>query len=855
MGQALGPLTTGCVLLLLGGCSELSDLRAREAFEADYVVQCEADRTLGAPVDGWWEFCRCVADTLSSQHELPELDALLGRASPEGADRGAERPVDWVPNAIQAAEADCRFSPVGGEWEVFEQPPAPVVLGIESLPPSPASSPSDRALAEGTDLMTQGELDGAIRAFHEALQLDPSNHRAAYQLACTHALAGRGDEALEQLTDAVDIGFSDYPVARFDPDLSLVRHTPHFQSELRRIKAQFQDSPPRPVGAPVALLPNTRRRAHPVVILLHGQGDSPRDHLEAGRQWAELGFVTLVVPGSFPWWVHRYAWSHDDTSMTHRQLLQALETPALQGWLDRSRVHLVGFGQGAQHAWQVAAQHPDVYAGMVAFSPLGHPQPLSVHPTPTEGPRRAVWLYHTPFWQSRAASFAERTVPALREAGWQVAVWPQQGSAPVHPAVRSSVRGELAAFLLGRTDAPRGAVDLRVDEDFAQLLDAAELGERERVEALAADQARVNGMSGIGRTPLLVAAEAGHIEIVADLLEAGADPSQADPSGRTPLMAAMETSEAPRIAQALLEAGADPRAVTTASETALLAAAAKQRVATLAPLLEAGADIEAVGFMGRNALDRAARWAPTTLVRWLIDEGAAVRPLPPGKGSDALTAAAGGGRLHTVRFLLPLADWGESLDQALVAATRGAHLDIARMLLDAGARPAGRVDGTSAWHEAADMGNIEVITLLAEQGAQVDTMHGFAALHYAAYDDDPVLVNHLIEVLGAEVDVENPHALTPLHIAAFHGRNRAARALLEHGADPHRLSSEGHTPLHDAATSGHADVARTLLRHGAHPGVRNPEGHRPLDLAEQQGHLEVSRLLRSREPRPFATGR
>jgi tetratricopeptide (TPR) repeat protein len=60
------------------------------------------------------------------------------------------------------------------------------------------------------------------------VELSPEDPTAHYNLACSLSLTGSHEEALAELTEAVDLGFSDHALARTDPDLEAVRTDPRF---------------------------------------------------------------------------------------------------------------------------------------------------------------------------------------------------------------------------------------------------------------------------------------------------------------------------------------------------------------------------------------------------------------------------------------------------------------------------------------------------------------------------------------------------------------------------------------------------------------------------------------------------
>jgi ankyrin repeat protein len=86
---------------------------------------------------------------------------------------------------------------------------------------------------------------------------------------------------------------------------------------------------------------------------------------------------------------------------------------------------------------------------------------------------------------------------------------------------------------------------------------------------------------------------------------------------------------------------------------------------------------------------------------------------------------------------------------------------------------------------------------------------------------------------------------TPLHLAAFFGKEDAVRLLLNKGASVTARSTNqmANTPLHAAAAGKHAGIVRILLDHGAAANARQHGGWAPLHSAAQNGDLESARAL------------
>lgn len=105
--------------------------------------------------------------------------------------------------------------------------------------------------------------------------------------------------------------------------------------------------------------------------------------------------------------------------------------------------------------------------------------------------------------------------------------------------------------------------------------------------------------------------------------------------------------------------------------------------------------------------------------------------------------------------------------------------------------------------------NDQTLALLRSENST--TLHTAASLGY------PELVAALMDNgHGVEKDVRDSVLNTPLHLAAFWGRNDNVELLLKRGAPYEDCLEEGYdTPLAIAATNGQVDVMRKLLDRNA----------------------------------------
>ncbi len=124
---------------------------------------------------------------------------------------------------------------------------------------------------------------------------------------------------------------------------------------------------------------------------------------------------------------------------------------------------------------------------------------------------------------------------------------------------------------------------------------------------------------------------------------------------------------------------------------------------------------------------------------------------------------------------------------------------------------------------------------------------GWTPLHLAAHFGQMEIVDLLVD-LGADMHLVsmNDLAVMPIHSALAASHADIALKLIERGADIEaRQPTYEYTPLHYAAAQGLTDVVKQLIELGA---TRNPmgvDGKTPADLAKEKGHTEVEKLLQS----------
>ena len=81
-----------------------------------------------------------------------------------------------------------------------------------------------------------GRIADGLKMDRRLVRLQPSNHTAHYNLACSLALSRRKSAALSSLQRAVELGYRDFAWMSQDPDLEILKPHPEFMLLLRAVE-------------------------------------------------------------------------------------------------------------------------------------------------------------------------------------------------------------------------------------------------------------------------------------------------------------------------------------------------------------------------------------------------------------------------------------------------------------------------------------------------------------------------------------------------------------------------------------------------------------------------------------------
>jgi ankyrin repeat protein len=205
--------------------------------------------------------------------------------------------------------------------------------------------------------------------------------------------------------------------------------------------------------------------------------------------------------------------------------------------------------------------------------------------------------------------------------------------------------------------------------------------------------------------------------------------------------------------------------------------------------------------------------------------------------------------------------WGETVLHSVSRGKRGSQggVRVAKILLERGADVnTRRKNDWTPLHFASYFGNVEIVRLLLDHGANLDAATGNMGekpLHKVSYgkyryQEDGVRVAQLLFDRGAEVNTRGKDDWTPLHRASYYGNVEIVRLLLDHGADLDAATgNSGDKPLHSVSLGEYRSeedgvrVAQLLFDRGADVNTRSKDSWTPLHVASYYGNVEIVRLL------------
>jgi len=445
----------------------------------------------------------------------------------------------------------------------------------------------------------------------------------------------------------------------------------------------------------------------------------------------------------------------------------------------------------------------------------------------------------------------------------------------------------LILILLLAGCAKRRMSDEELEAGKKELLWAVECGEKEKIKELLILGIDINIKNKYGKTPLHLAISKRNIYTAKLLIDNGADINAKDNLGKTPFHHAYNEESI----CLLVNTGADINAKDNNGYTRLdytyngrknsasslhailknygaeyseknsielVDAVLRMDIEKVKKLLENGADPNARIHGGATPLlaaanpyqamnqravriDKEKQVKLREIARILVDKGADINKTKV-HVSSLLHAAAGCGNTAVAKFLVEAgADWREKDHWGKLpvydAAEHGSRETVEYFLSLEGEDVAEKIDLNILLHRAAAYNGVDVVQLLLEKGANVNSRDssGRTPLGNAVrYYMNRLVMKFLIEN-GANVNSKDNEGQTPMHYAMYSNHimlcKEGAEILLNSGVDVNAQDNQGNTSIHIMAKRGSKELVQYLLNNKANINIVNSEGKTPLDTA------------------------
>jgi ankyrin repeat protein len=390
-------------------------------------------------------------------------------------------------------------------------------------------------------------------------------------------------------------------------------------------------------------------------------------------------------------------------------------------------------------------------------------------------------------------------------------------------------------------------VDAVNESKVSPLMYAAASDHIEVMKLLIAKGADLEFKHTNGGTALMEASTGGAVKALKLLIDSGAKYNFVDDDGVSPLMAAASQGhfETQTLLVDQLKAALSPEdlleainAFSDSGGSAVMFSAAGGHWNCTKQLMDLGADVKAIA--------RAKPGYPEKLAK-MVEEGIVQEQEPHVDGVTALHVAAQGGHLDVVKLLLEAGvDVSVEDDEKrtpLKMAIQGNYGEVASALVAAGADPNTEFideDGTAhnLLMDAIIVENVEFAKLLIEKGADIyysddrDVSTLLQASHRGMTEVVELLLSkHDPEKKPSYLEQPSDDGVSPLIAAASEGHVEIVKALLKAGADVNSKDKDATTALMAASARGHKDVVEALLEAKPDVNLQNEDGHTALMFA------------------------
>ena len=155
--------------------------------------------------------------------------------------------------------------------------------------------------------------------------------------------------------------------------------------------------------------------------------------------------------------------------------------------------------------------------------------------------------------------------------------------------------------------------------------------------------------------------------------------------------------------------------------------------------------------------------------------------------------------------------------------------------------------GQTPLHYASFVGNIKLIKLLIQNGADISaqTNNGFNVLHLSIMGNKISPFYYFIQKFNVNINSKDSKENTSLHLATYFNSKKIFNYLLTNkNIEINSKNKEGFTPLHFAVVSQNKSMIKKLLIKGADSSIKNDKQLTPYDLAKKNNYYLIQNIFK-----------
>ncbi|XP_067685768.1 ankyrin-3-like [Haliotis asinina] len=329
----------------------------------------------------------------------------------------------------------------------------------------------------------------------------------------------------------------------------------------------------------------------------------------------------------------------------------------------------------------------------------------------------------------------------------------------------------------------------------------------------------INSKGDEGMTPVLMAASEGEREVFDFLVTQGADLLVTDEDGQTILHHACYGGNMEIVNYILIQNIVDINSKDDNGVTAVLVAASLGNREVFDFLVRQGADILVADDDGQNILHLACQKGNVEMVKYILTKKRLGINTKGSRGMPPVLQSVYYGKKEVFDVLVKqgadLSVVDKNGDSILHLACRRGNVEMVNDILTqkfVNINTKGYM-GMPPVLLAVCFFNREVFDLLVKKGADLSVVdkHGDNILHLFCRYGNMKMVNYILTHTTLNINSTNNKKMTPLLMAAYHGKKDVLGLLLETGADTSAVDHKNNNVLHLSCTGGHVDTVKFIL--------------------------------------------